>query len=458
MSTGNGVTKRVRFVLVPFMLMLLIHTIFIQIQFIYAQNTVVKPVRVNGTITDAFLLLDHQPQVAAFGNNVYIAWVSHHTGNDDIYFTKSSDGGASFGKIINLSNDPGDSYNPHLVIDGKNVYVVWVDGTPGPYGNPDIFFRRSTNGGTTFDTTINISNNPGFSSQPQIAVSGSYVYVVWRDNTLGNEEIFFKRSINNGASFGSSVYLSDNSTKPINSIRPQIVANANNVYVVWSKGNFDQGRTNVLFKRSIDNGASFGRTLNISNNATTLSTLQKISVLSNRVYIVWAEGQFDKRQIFFKRSIDGGATFSNTTKITNATSGDSFNPQIAAANNNVYLLWQNNSGNVNKQLFFKRSIDGGATFGNTTKLSGDMKDSADQLLHSSGNNIYAIWDDNSIGNSQIFFKRSIDGGATFNPTFGLSNFRGQSQYPDITSFNDNIYAVWQDRILGNIGIYFKRIM
>jgi len=50
--------------------------------------------------------------------------VSHYTGNDDIYFTKSSDGGASFGKIINLSNDPGDSYNPYLAIDGKNVYVV----------------------------------------------------------------------------------------------------------------------------------------------------------------------------------------------------------------------------------------------------------------------------------------------------------------------------------------------
>jgi hypothetical protein len=346
-------TKRVRFVLVPFLLMLLIQAIFIQIQFIYAQSTI-KPVRVNGNITDSFLLLDHQPQVAAFGNNVYIAWVSHYTGNDDIYFTKSSDGGASFGKIINLSNDPGDSYNPHLAIDGKNVYVVWVDGTPGPYGNPDILFRRSTNGGTTFDATVNISDNPGFSTEPELALSGNNVYVVWRDNTPGNEEIFFKRSINNGASFGSLVYVSDNSTKPINSVRPQISANANNVYLVWSKGNFDEGHSNVLFKRSINNGASFGRTLNISNTPTALSTLQKVYVVGNRVYVVWTEGNFYNRQIFFKRSVDGGATFS--------------------------------------------------------------------------------------------------------PTMSLSNPKGQSQYPDITTFNNNIYAIWQDRILGNVGIFFKRIM
>ena len=81
--------------------------------------------------------------MAVFGNNVYIVWVSHSSGNDDVYFTKSSDGGVTFGNVINLSNDPGDSYKTHLAIAGNNVYVIWVDGTPGPYGSPDILFRRS---------------------------------------------------------------------------------------------------------------------------------------------------------------------------------------------------------------------------------------------------------------------------------------------------------------------------
>ena len=136
---------------------------------------------------------------------------------------------------------------------------------------------------------------------------------------------------------------------------------------------------------------------------------------------------------------------------------DSFNPQIAASNNNVYLLWRSNSGNVSKQIFFRRSIDGGATFGNTTIISEDMKNSANHLLDSSGNNVYAIWDDNSTGNSQIFLRRSIDGGVTFSSSSSVSNLKGQSHYPDMTSFNGSIYEVWQDRILGNVGIFFKRI-
>ena len=51
---------------------------------------------------------------------------------------------------------------------------------------------------------INLSNNTGNSVVPQIAVSGSNVYVTWHDDTpAGNNDIFFAVSNNNGTSFGN---------------------------------------------------------------------------------------------------------------------------------------------------------------------------------------------------------------------------------------------------------------
>ncbi len=41
-------------------------------------------------------------------------------------------------------------------------------------------------------STKNLSNNAGFSSDPQIAVSGNNVYVVWQDYSAGNWDIFFR--------------------------------------------------------------------------------------------------------------------------------------------------------------------------------------------------------------------------------------------------------------------------
>jgi hypothetical protein len=44
--------------------------------------------------------------------------------------------------------------------------------------NYDIFFRKSNDGGATFDKEINLSNNRGFSEHPHLAVYGNNVYTI----------------------------------------------------------------------------------------------------------------------------------------------------------------------------------------------------------------------------------------------------------------------------------------
>ena len=77
----------------------------------------------------------------------------------------SNNNGTSFGNPINLSNNTGFSFNPEIAAIGNNVYVTWQDNTPG---NDDIFVITNAQ---PFGTPINISNNPGSSQSPQIAAS-----------------------------------------------------------------------------------------------------------------------------------------------------------------------------------------------------------------------------------------------------------------------------------------------
>lgn len=42
--------------------------------------------------------------IATSGNNIYIAWWTNKTGNDEVMFRASTDGGKTFGDKINLSN------------------------------------------------------------------------------------------------------------------------------------------------------------------------------------------------------------------------------------------------------------------------------------------------------------------------------------------------------------------
>ena len=58
-----------------------------------------------------------------------------------------------------------------------------------------LFYQTITNNGTTLSDPTNLSNSDGNSITPTIAVSDqNNVYVVWRDDTTGNGDIFFTRA------------------------------------------------------------------------------------------------------------------------------------------------------------------------------------------------------------------------------------------------------------------------
>jgi hypothetical protein len=123
---------------------------------------------------------------------------------------KAAAASSSLSTKTNLTNTTTESGQRKRVALFSNIYVVWTDNTPGNY---EILFRKSTDDGNTFSSTINLSNNPGTSllsaSTPQIAVAGWIppVYVVWQDSIFsasGNDDILF------GKSNASTLNLSNN--------------------------------------------------------------------------------------------------------------------------------------------------------------------------------------------------------------------------------------------------------
>ena len=98
-------------------------------------------------------------KIGAFGNNVYIVWTESPGQFQDVFFMKSTDGGSSFSNKKNISANYGLSVNPDLKLVAINVYIVWIDYS---VGNPEVYFKRSVDGGTSFSKLINLSNNPSY--------------------------------------------------------------------------------------------------------------------------------------------------------------------------------------------------------------------------------------------------------------------------------------------------------
>src|SRR5207253_1769675 len=111
-------------------------------------------------------------------------------------------------------------------------------------------------------------------------------------------------------------------------------------------------------------------------------------------------------------------------------------------------------------IFFVRSSDGGVTFSSAQNLSHNAGSSTNAWLTvDAGANINVAWEDTTPGNRDIFFNRSTDSGATFLPTpLNLSNNSGLSAAAQIAADkNGNINVAWQDSTPGVSQILFNRM-
>ena len=100
---------------------------------------------------------DRKAPAAISGDNVYVAWWTNETGNDEVMFRASNDAGQIFGDKINLSNTTdSDSTRVEIDSDADRVVVTWwernqTDDTP--------VMRASNDNGATFGPMLMLVTN-----------------------------------------------------------------------------------------------------------------------------------------------------------------------------------------------------------------------------------------------------------------------------------------------------------
>ena len=358
----------------------------------------------------------------------------------------------SFNPTENISNSHGQSLFPKVALSGDKIYTVWSDNSSG---NLEIFFARSTDGGANYSSPTNLSNDADQSRAPSIAISNSNIFVVWSGGGGSNSEIFFARSTDGGASF-SIANISQNSGF---SYTPQLAASGSNVYVVWNDNT--DGNLDIMFARSTDGGASFSASVTLSDNTGGQSSIPSIAAYSSNLYVVWNDNTDGNLDIMFARSTDGGDSFIGPTNIS-ANPGGSYTPQLAVSGSNVFILWNDNTDG-NLDVMIAKSIDDGATFAGALDLSdplglnGAYADYPQIALYNA--NVYVIWQGSSqaevsmyTDTLDIYMAASTDAGNNFNMPLNLSNTAGQSSIPRIAASSNGVYAIWHENIGNNYEI------
>ena len=95
--------------------------------------------------------------VAISGDNIYVTWWTNETGNDEVVFRASTDGGTSFGDKINLSNTTdAESTRVEIDSDADSVVVTWWETNST---NDTPVMRVSDDNGETFGPLLQLAIN-----------------------------------------------------------------------------------------------------------------------------------------------------------------------------------------------------------------------------------------------------------------------------------------------------------
>jgi hypothetical protein len=95
--------------------------------------------------------------IAISDDNIYLAWPTNKTGNYEVMFRASTDGGATFADKINLSNSTdAESQDVQIAADNDNVVVTWWERN-ATSNEPVVTI--STDNGTTFAPIMKLAAN-----------------------------------------------------------------------------------------------------------------------------------------------------------------------------------------------------------------------------------------------------------------------------------------------------------
>jgi hypothetical protein len=239
------------------------------------------------------------------------------------------------------------------------------------------------------------------------------------------EHVYAARGLSGGRRFAAPVRVDGGPTVPLaghldNKWSPTITAVARTVWVAWA--DFRNYNWDVFLARSDDGGATFGPNLRVDDFPDYERINERPSVAADRrgaVHVAWTDlrAREADTNVFLASSTDRGATFGASHQADDSKTGfdpdvdtpsNQWHPSLVLADGLLFLAWQDDRLG-NNDVFFATSADGGGTFTPAERvddtgagLSGQTRPSLAVAGRRARRRCYVAWEDDRGGTSDVY--------------------------------------------------------
>jgi hypothetical protein len=323
----------------------------------------------------------------------------------------------------NQKVDDGPTYSRSSAIGvdtNDDLHAVWSDDRTNYFG---IHYSKSTDQGLTWSPSARIDSgvagaNARLPSMTIDKTGGPFddrTYVVWQESsTMGGVHIFSTHSVNSGSTWSVPVRV-DTTVQSVRCLEPDItVDSSGNLYIAWHD---DRGTFNHVFvSKSTDGGVSFETEVQVSTQDAT-NAYVSLTTLGDSVLVSWIERDLtDVFTVWIADSDDFGSTWTHHVMYVGPVGSVPGNPDVTAdAGGFLHAVWNYQNSAGAKEISYSSSIDQGFTWAAPVRVDDYLSSTSftAPVIASGPRGLYVVWSDNRMGDPDIRFSHSEDGGLTW---------------------------------------------
>jgi len=180
-----------------------------------------------------------------------------------------------------------------------------------------------------------------------------------------------------------------------------------------------------------------------------------VAASGDTVHVAWTDGRDlgnDSLQVYYKRSLDGGMTWGPDQRLSGRC-GRGKEAVIAVSGPRVYVAWAETRSD--DEVYFRRSTDAGTTWGPEACLTSEAWECGAVSMAASESLVHVVWWGHGDGWDACYYRRSTNSGTSWDTVVTLPDFKAFTFDPSVAVDRQFVHVAWP-LVTTDRGIYYRR--
>lgn len=236
------------------------------------------------------------------------------------------------------------------------------------------------------------------------------------------------------------------------------------VYAAW------QWAGHLYLRRSADAGRTWGEPQQVTTSPTAEYPVS-LEASESALHLFWPDNRHGSWELWYRRSEDGGDSWSEEQRLE--PEARLFRYGTALSREGLHAAWMGNCTTHQAgphlhtwgEIYYKRSADAGLTWEPTIRLTAPEATAGRPAVAAAGRTVHVAYYDRRDGHFDwdwdLYYRRSLDGGRSWEPELRLTHTPTHVRHPAIVAdAGGHVCCLWEDgqifdagRVGGDAALY-----